>query len=210
MFGLPSPDPERTVRDAFERGDMRLATSLAIALHGTEVLSFLRARLRTETQVEDAFLQFGEDLWTGIAAFRWQSSLRAWMFSLARNAATRLGKAAYRKHEVPWSEGHEELLGTMERIRTATPLYQQTAAKSLMRALREQLDDDQQTLLILRVGRQLSWKELAVVMGEAPLDAGEPELTRASARMRGRFQAAKAQLRALAEEAGIVRADPDG
>jgi RNA polymerase sigma-70 factor, ECF subfamily len=204
MPSLPSADPERHVRDAFQRGDLRLATTLAIELYGADVLSFLRARLRTQTQVEDAFLQFGEDLWTGIASFRWQSSLRAWMFALARNSATRLGKAAHRKREVPWSEGHEQLLGTIERIRTGTPLYQQTEAKSRMRALREQLDGDQQTLLILRVARHLSWKELAVVMGEVPLDAGETELTRASARMRGRFQAAKAQLRALAEEAGIV------
>lgn len=204
MSSLPSAEPERPVRAAFEGGDLKLATTLAIELYGADVRSFLRARLRTQTQVEDAFLQFGEDLWTGIAGFRWQSSLRAWMFALARNCATRLGKAAYRKREVPWSEGHELLLGTMERIRTGTPLHQQTEAKSRMRALREQLDDDQQTLLILRVGRQLSWKELAVVMGEVPLDAGEEALTRASARMRARFQAAKAELRALAEEAGIV------
>ena len=71
-----------------------------------------------------------------------------------------------------------------------------------MRLLRDHLPTDDQTLLILRVDRDLSWNEVALVMtydGEAPTD---DRVKRESARLRKRFELVKDRLRTLAEEEG--------
>ena len=81
---------ERSVRAALEDADLRLAATRALEGLGPDVLRFLRARLRDASQAEDAYLQFSEDFWLGLAAFRWESNLRTWMFVLARNAVVGL------------------------------------------------------------------------------------------------------------------------
>jgi RNA polymerase sigma-70 factor (ECF subfamily) len=198
---------ERPVRAAFDRGELRLAATLALDEFGPDVLRFLRARLRSPVQAEDAHLQFCEDMWLGLPSFRWESSLRAWLFVLARNTATRVGRA--QRREVPLSSdqgGQAELLA---RARSSTALFMQTAVKDRMREIRQQLDEDEQTLLILRIDRGLDWRELAIVMGEAAADASDDEKKRAAARLRTRFQAAKKKLRVLAEAAGLIRRRSD-
>jgi RNA polymerase sigma-70 factor (ECF subfamily) len=67
-----------------------------------------------------------------------------------------------------------------------------TDVKQGVAKLRERLDPDDQTLLILRVDRDLSWREVADVMG-----LGEPAL-------RKRFERIKTRLREMAREEKIV------
>jgi len=73
-----------------------------------------------------------------------------------------------------------------------------------MRKIREQLSDDDQELLVLRVDRALSWRELAMVMsgkGEA-LDEGE--INRWSTLLRQRFVKIKKRLKELAQREGLL------
>ena len=64
--------------------------------------------------------------------------------------------------------------------------------KSSIQKLREELSADEQTVLILRVDRGLSWNEVAEVMD---VDA---------ASVRKRFERIKEKLRALAKARNIV------
>jgi RNA polymerase sigma-70 factor (ECF subfamily) len=79
-----------------------------------------------------------------------------------------------------------------------------------MRALREKLEPDDQMLLILRVDRQMEWRDLALVMSEeADPSAARPDddvLDREAARLRKRFERAKSELKRLAKESGLLRA----
>jgi RNA polymerase sigma-70 factor, ECF subfamily len=202
-MALNSLDIERQVREAVAATDFRLAATRALTELGGEILRFLRARLRDRQQAEEAYLQFSEDLWIGLPAFRWESSLRVWMFVLARNAATRVSRG--RRREVALGSDEQGYSELHMRLRTATARFMQTAIKDRMREIRQRLDEDEQTLLILRVDRALEWRELAVVMNEVASDASEEEIVRASARLRTRFQSAKKRLRALAEEEGLLR-----
>jgi RNA polymerase sigma-70 factor (ECF subfamily) len=74
--------------------------------------------------------------------------------------------------------------------------------------VREQLEPDDQMLLILRVDRQLEWRDLALVMSTrdhcptARLD--DAALDREAARLRKRFERVKAELKDLAQEAGLL------
>ncbi|HEY4059502.1 MAG TPA: hypothetical protein VGM39_22945, partial [Kofleriaceae bacterium] len=74
--------------------------------------------------------------------------------------------------------------------------------RNRVRELRETLPEEDQLLLVLRVERELEWRDLSRVMNpEQELD--EEMLTRESARLRKRFQAVKDRLREL------VQADTD-
>jgi RNA polymerase sigma-70 factor (ECF subfamily) len=198
------PADESELRAAFERGALHEVATQAMRTYGPPVLRFLMARLRTRTQAEDAYLQFAEDLWTGLPSFRWQCSLRVWLFVLARSAATRIGTRAHVRREQALPDTSQQFWGAVQDVRTTTALHLQTGVKVRLRELRARLDDDEQTLLILRVNRGLAWKELAMVMGELREDADEDAQARASARMRTRFQAAKKKLRQLAEREGLL------
>ena len=66
-----------------------------------------------------------------------------------------------------------------------------TEVKSDVQKLREELTEEEQTLLILRVDRNLDWREVADI-----LEIEEPAL-------RKRFERLKDKLRRLAKERGI-------
>jgi RNA polymerase sigma-70 factor (ECF subfamily) len=111
---------------------------------------------------------------------------------LARNAARRHAKSEkrLRARQVPLPEGL--LSEVAAQTRTATNAYLKTDVKHRMQALRRQLPAEDQQLLILRVNRELSWTEIAMVLGEAT-------------RLRKRFQLAKERLRALARQDGLTK-----
>ncbi len=73
-----------------------------------------------------------------------------------------------------------------------------------MQELRQKLPIEDQQVLILRVGNQLSWPEIAIVMSETAEGPEEPDLSREAARLRKRFQLAKERLRVMAREAGLT------
>jgi RNA polymerase sigma-70 factor, ECF subfamily len=79
-------------------------------------------------------------------------------------------------------------------VRSGTYTFQRTEVKEHVRRLREALPDTDRLLLILRVDREMSWRDLArVVLGGNP---SPDELEREAVRLRKRFQLVKERLRA--------------
>jgi RNA polymerase sigma-70 factor (ECF subfamily) len=89
-------------------------------------------------------------------------------------------------------------------VRTATLSFLRTERRTQLAALREALAPEDQTLLILRVDRKLSWEELAVVLGSDPNLSGADALKREAARLRKRFQIVKSKLRKQAVKHGLL------
>ena len=193
---------EQPIRDACAAGERDRAATLTLEAYGREVLGFLIARLG-EQDGNDVFSDLLEDLWVGLPGFAWRSSLRTWLYTLARHAISQHARGARRRREAPLETG-SELSAVVERVRTDTAIHLRTPVKNRFRELRKRLSDEQQTLLILRIDRELSWRELAEVMCDGePLET-EDELAKASARLRQRFQTAKDRLRELAEAEGLL------
>lgn len=184
----------RAVRDDVERGDVASATTRVVRGLGPEILGYLTAMSRREADAHDAFAQFCEDVWRGLAGFRWQASLRTWCYVLARNASRRQWHESPGRHgpHVPPSQA-PELHELVAQVRTATAEYVRTETKSRFARLRERLDPDDRTLLILRVDRRMGWRDIAAVLGE-PLEAADVE--RRAAALRKRFERLKLELRA--------------
>lgn len=200
-------DVEAAIRAAWEARDFHAAATLALELYGPEIYSFVNARLRSANEADEAFSLFSEDLWRGLPGFEFRSTVRGWLYALARNAANRHAAAPQRRaaRNVPLSvEGAIDAL--VQRSRSETQMHQRTEVKDRMRALRERLPIEDQTLLILFVDRNLPWREIALVMNDQGERLESLELTREAARLRKRFERVKGELRAMAIAEGLLKA----
>ncbi len=195
---------EQVVRDRLTAGSARDAAAAAIVLYGGEVLGFLHAVARDEDLASEAFSVFSEDLLRGLAAFRWDASLRTWCYALARNALHRLRRDPRRRarNNVPLSNRSADVSAVVEQVRTQTLPFLRTEVKDELRRLRDALDPDDHALLVLRIDRKMSWRDIARAL---PGDDGQ-ELDRRAATLRKRFERAKTMLRELATERGILPA----
>jgi RNA polymerase sigma-70 factor (ECF subfamily) len=197
---------EGRVRARHVDGDLEGAVTLALELYGAELYGFLHALARDEDVAAEAFSTFAEDLWKGMPKFRWESSLRTWSYALARNALHRVRRDPHRRAErnVPLSQLEATAAAV---VRSVTAPYLRTDVKDRFAQLREQLDPDDHALLILRIDRRMSWRDIARAMpGEAGGESGEPaeSIDRRAATLRKRFERAKAMLKELAQESGIL------
>lgn len=203
----PAHEREHTIRAAFDAGQMQDAASAVLSVYGDEILSFVHSRLRDRVDSEEAFAMFAEDLWNGLPSFGWRSSVRTWAYTLARNATIRYASSSKRQAARNLRLSCPDAVAAMvERVRNTTECYKRTAVKDRFRALREQLDLEDQTLLILRVDRNMSWRELAQTLsGDVELE--EVAIERESARLRKAFERVKRELKRLSESEGLLKID---
>jgi RNA polymerase sigma-70 factor, ECF subfamily len=205
--GLKPADPaslDSDVRALWDRADHGGAATLTLTHLGGEVYSFLASVLRNETMAEDAFSVFIEGLWRGLPNFSWNSSLRTWVYAIARNASRMelRGEVRRRRRMVPTeSAGFENLAAE---VRTATASYLRTEKRSRLTALRESLTPEERAILILRVDRGLAWSDLArIVADDETVTWDEPTLVREAAKLRKRFQIIKQRLYTMAKKQGL-------
>jgi RNA polymerase sigma-70 factor (ECF subfamily) len=195
-------EEEGQIRAACERGDFDDALQKLLDRYGAQLLGYLSAISRDNADGREIYSLLAEDLWRGIPGFAWRCSARAWAFKLARNAYSRYMSARSRRAR------REELVDQpawlrelVDHTRSPTPPHLRTDVKSRIRALRAQLDEGDQTLLMLRVDRDMSWQELAVVLDE--VRSGE-RIETAAARLRQRFAVLKDKLRTMATDEGLL------
>jgi RNA polymerase sigma-70 factor (ECF subfamily) len=198
---------EEGVRASCERGDFDAAATAAIKGYGPEILGFLAALHRQEEDAADVFSLFSEKLWRGLPSFGWQSSLRTWAYTIARNTSYSFQRHAKRdRGKIGLSEA--SIAGRLAaKVRTETRSFLKTEQKDRFAVLRDSLDEEDKTLLILRVDRQMAWEDLARVMmdGAGSAEPSDADLKRESARLRKRFQLVKEKLLALGEKTGLKK-----
>ncbi len=199
-------DAEQAIRLACQAQDFQSAATRAFEAYGQEVLSFLTARLRSVPEAEEAFSMFAEDLWKGLPGFGFRCSVRGWLYALARNAANRHASAPQRRagRNLPLSPDGA-VTALLDRARSETQMYKRTDAKDKVRALRERLPHEDQTLLILFIDRGLPWREIAMVVHEQGEELDDDSLDREASRLRKRFERVKAELKAMAIEEGLLK-----
>ncbi len=196
-------DVEAGIREKWTRGDLQGAATDALRAYGPELLGLLHALTRDESLASEAFSLFSEDLWKGIAGFQWRASMRTWLYALARHACTRVLASPHLRprRNVPLSES-PLVSKLVDEVRDRTLPHLRTEVKTEVALLREALSAEDQLLLILRVDRQMPWKDVArVVLGE---DADEAALNKTSALLRKRFQLLKDELREKAKARGLL------
>jgi len=209
---------EKEIRRRVEAGELDAAATAALRGYGPEIYGFLVAMHRDDEDAGDVFSQFSENLWKGLPKFGWQCTLRAWAYTIARNASYRFRKNARRRAAGQLALSDADAGAVVEKVahqvRTETRSWLKTEQKDRFAALRESLPAEDQTLLILRVDRGLAWEELARVMlteeeASDPREPSEEDLKKESARLRKRFQLVKEKLLEMGKRAGLIKPKPE-
>ena len=186
---------EERIGAALREADVQAAATEAIRGYGPQILGYLRTLIRDPEDAAEVFSQFAEDLWKGLGGFRGECTVRVWAYKLAWHAASRFGRDPYRRRkERMASTMASRLAGTV--LSTAERSHERRAAE--VERLRQHLTPEEQTLLVLRVDRQLPWRDVAEVLSEDGAKVDE-------ATLRKRFERLKAKLARLAREEGLIR-----
>jgi len=196
---------EAAVRTASEAGDHATATQRALDAYGPELLRYLVSLTHDAALADEAFSILCEHLWRGLPGFRWEASLRTWSYVLARNALRMIRRRPHhRRPVVALSEADAAVGAMVAQLRSTTAIYLKTEIKDAVAGLRRQLDPLDQDILLLRIGRRMSWLDIARVMHEPSEDPVDDEaLKREAARLRKRFQRSKTALEQLIREHGL-------
>lgn len=195
---------EETIRAYWAVGDFTRAAEHAIRSYGDEIYRFLYGFHRDEHHADEVFSAFAERLWRALPAFRWECSFRTWSYTLARNAArNHVARVdVVRRVEQPLPSG-SALSAIAAQVRTQTVSCLRSEVRDGIARLRDALSEEERTLLVLRVDRELEWDDVVRVMCEGePLD--EAGRKRAAARLRKRFQALKEKLGRQAREQNLL------
>lgn len=182
---------ESSIGARLDAGEAREAVTVAVRAYGPQILGYLEALCRDGATADELFAQFCEDVWRGLPGFRRECTLRAWAYRVAYSALLRYRKDAFRRRAQPLQT--DQFAALAAEVRTATRSYLRTDTRERFARLRARLEDDEQTLLVLRVDKKLSWSEVALVL------AGDGEAL-GEAALRKRFERLKSKLHALARE----------
>jgi len=185
---------EARIAEAVTRGDFDAGATALIDGYGPQVLGFLRAVVRDPEGADDAFALFAENAWKGLPRWEMRSSARAWAYRVAWNAASR-------QFRDPWRRRRKKLPSSvaskLAAAVTSTSGQDVDRQQGTLEALRAQLTQEEQSLLVLRIDRDLSWHEVAVALGA-------PDDTAGCAALRKRFERLKEKLATAARASGLL------
>lgn len=186
-------DVEARVYALLDAGDTDGAASAAIEAHGHAVYAYVCRLLRGDDAL-DVFSQWAEDLWRGLSGFRRECRLRSWSFKLAYHAAARFRRDPYR--------ARRERLPSSAASRLAVSVAQSSlmapgGRREQLRKLAETLDPEEQSLLFLRLDRELSWDECADIL------SGDGTAVTPVA-LRKRYERLKEKLGRMAKDEGLL------
>lgn len=172
------PEAEAAVRAALAAGDLPRALATTIAAYGAEVYGFLRAvtkRGQDARRVYGAFIERLPHHLHGVAA---DCELRVLVYAVARR-------------EVRRDRGRPEHVAM--RATVAAPAHLRPP-----RVVSLRLAPDDLELVVLRLDRGFSWRQLAHTSFDAP--AAESALCAEADRLRARFLVVRRALAHLAQE----------
>ncbi|MFT3694051.1 MAG: hypothetical protein QM831_12980 [Kofleriaceae bacterium] len=176
-----------------EAGSYERATTLAIETYGPELLGWLCAGM-PESDAHDAFAMFGEELWKSLPKFDRRCSVRTWCYMLARVARARVIAAPKRQREVLVSSIPSVVQAVTQVL--STTRRQHELQQNVYAQIRNELDEEDQILLVLRVDKELPWLDIALVL--LGPEATSDQVTAKSATLRKQFERVKVTLKELA------------
>lgn len=159
---------ESAVLASLDRGDERRALALLMDAYGTPIYRFCRQMVGDEALADDAHQLTFIQAFEGLARFSRRSSVRTWLFSIARHRCLDALKSRNRRRarflplletvkpesepEVGSPTGDDRLLRTFRRRQLAECL--------------EQLQVKARAAVLLRFHEELSYNQMAEVCGE--------------------------------------------
>ena len=128
---------EQRVRDAVERGDVSSAVTSTLEGYGPELFGFLMAVHPDEADAQDAFSELAEGVWLGLTTFAWESTLRTWVYAIARNIMRANRRKAARRERRVARVGDSAIEAVAAKVRTETLTFLRTEQRTRVQAPRE-------------------------------------------------------------------------
>jgi RNA polymerase sigma-70 factor (ECF subfamily) len=125
--------------------------------------------IRYRPDALDGFQRMSEELWKSLARFDGRCSTRTWCYMIARHTAIYIRTQP--RH------AHEQLVSSIPSIQqAATEMFSRSLVErahqhEILAEAKEALGPDDRTLLVLRIDRNLSWREIATVLFLAGFDS---------------------------------------
>ncbi len=182
-------------------GQSREAFTLLVDAYGPEILGYLSRVLKSEPDAREVWAETAARLWQGFARFEWRSSFRTWAYAVASNAFRRWLRAIATRRERPL----DSELPISAHARTDTRPHQKSEVKAMIARLREQLSEEDNALLILRVDRDFAWNDIALTTFDGDPMIDPRALEKRAAMLRKRFERIVDRLRRLAEREGLLQ-----
>jgi RNA polymerase sigma-70 factor (ECF subfamily) len=192
------------VRQLLLGGRERDAAELLLARLSPELRPFLHRLLGDVALADEAVSATCERLWRGLAAFRWECSLRSWSYIVARREASRC-RTRHMQAGIK-----QTTLSAADEVPARATSHSggiSTTRRDLLENLRAALSDEDRDLLVLRVERGLAWKEIAVAFLEE--DAPDAEvISREAARLRQRYRSIRVGVAGAMADRGVKNGEP--
>jgi RNA polymerase sigma-70 factor, ECF subfamily len=188
---------EESVRALLEAGRADEAVTAVIREMGASIRGYLYA-LHGDDDGADVHATWEEAVWKGLAGFRFEGSLRSWVYSVAWVASARFYRDGWRRRRVRLATSAASHLAAPPK--SGSTLRHEEAK---LDELRRELAPADHTLLILRLDRELTYEEIGRVLSQ-----GSRRVTPVA--LRKRYERLKANLAAEARRRGFIEpADGD-
>src|SRR5512145_2202469 len=165
-------DLDADIRGLLQRGETEPAATRAVEGLGPPIFGYL-CSLHEEDDAKEVFSMWAEDVWRGLASFRGDSTVRTWSYRLAWHASCRFRRDAFRRRREPIATSAASRLAAS--VASMSGMAPGSRRERLAR-LRAALAPDEQSLLVLRVDRELEWDEIAEILSEDGEPVSSPAL----------------------------------
>jgi RNA polymerase sigma-70 factor (ECF subfamily) len=183
---VTAEDVEAELAAAHAAGDVARTTTLALAHYGPQILRYLRGTLRNDGELGEVYSRFTEKLWLSLPAFARDCTFSTWCHKLAWYAVLEHRRGIARRRERGLDTG--EASAIVQQARDSTAAFLRTEAKDKLAQVRDALDPEDRSLLLLRMEHQLPWREVAAIMAEEGQPASEAALRKRFERLRERLR----------------------
>ena len=159
---------DKALVHGLRKGSEACAQAL-VQQHYGEVLRYARHLCRNETLAEDITQEAFLRAWRGLGSFQADSSLSTWLFRLTSNVCIDFLRAARRHLVVPISgldaDGEEYTLDAPDPAKLPEEELLAREEREELRAAMDLLAPEQRLILSLRVENDLSYTDIAAVLG---------------------------------------------
>lgn len=159
----PRPDPDRDLLDQVAAGDTRGALRRLMDRHGDAVYRYCATALHDRCLAEDVHQQVFIEAFRDLPRFAGRSTLRTWLFGIARHRVLDAAKARTR------NQAHVEVDGQADSPDPAPApgeLLDRARLREALAACLAELDEKSRNAVVLRFQHGFTFEQMAEICGE--------------------------------------------
>lgn len=158
-------DSERSVDQALVSGDYRTVLKFLMDAYGNQIYRFCMQMVKDEQLAEDVHQMTYVQAYEGLGSFKGNSSLRTWLFSIARNRSLDALKMTRRR------ERRITLVDELPENQNEQPVdneAQQSGLRQQLQKCLQKLAPHIRSAVLLRFQQEHSYKEMSDISDEKP------------------------------------------